>query len=182
MNKVKLLVLILALALPVGIFLFLKFFGKNEFEVKPLFTDVFPSNLPSDCGFQLAIPYVIPDTILSRLAWNSSDSLTLFSFNPEIAKPLYLDRLLLNNKPHLLRVVLIQGSTMKPVEEGKGIKSAVLADPVLAYSKNCFLFINEPNDLILVDQKGRIRGYYQLSNREEFDRLIMEISIILKQY
>jgi hypothetical protein len=182
MNKVKSLVLVLALALPVGIFLFLKFFGKNEFEVRPLFIDEFPSDLPSDCGYQLTLPYVIPDSILSRLAWNTSDSLTLFSLNPEIGKPLYSDRLLSNYKPNLLKVIIIQDGTWEPLAGSVKLESIVIAEAVLTNYKNCFLFVSEPNDLILVDHRGRIRGYYQLSNREEFDRLLMEINIILKQY
>jgi hypothetical protein len=33
-----------------------------------------------------------------------------------------------------------------------------------------------------VDNKMQIRGYYQLTTREEADRLLMEISILLKDY
>ena len=41
LNK-KTLFLFLALVLPIGIFLFLKFFGRNEFSVEPLYTRVYP--------------------------------------------------------------------------------------------------------------------------------------------
>jgi hypothetical protein len=34
----------------------------------------------------------------------------------------------------------------------------------------------------LVDHKNRIRGYYDGKDRDEVDRLIVEMKIILKQY
>jgi hypothetical protein len=34
----------------------------------------------------------------------------------------------------------------------------------------------------IVDNQNRIRGYYDATDRDEVDRLIVEIKIILKQY
>ena len=42
MKQKKTVFLFLALILPICIFLFLKFFGKNEFAVEPLYVDVYP--------------------------------------------------------------------------------------------------------------------------------------------
>jgi hypothetical protein len=40
----------------------------------------------------------------------------------------------------------------------------------------------EPFDAVLVDSKRRIRGQYDLKDRDEVDRLITEVAIIFKQY
>jgi len=38
------------------------------------------------------------------------------------------------------------------------------------------------SSIALVDHLGRIRGYYRGDDRDEVDRLIVEMKIILKQY
>jgi hypothetical protein len=42
--------------------------------------------------------------------------------------------------------------------------------------------VSEKYSAVLVDGKKQIRGYYQLATREEADRLLMEISILLRDY
>jgi len=48
--------------------------------------------------------------------------------------------------------------------------------------KNCVLFLKGPADMVVVDRRGRLRGQYILADREEVDRLLTEVSIILKRY
>ncbi|HYG19437.1 MAG TPA: hypothetical protein VD816_10935, partial [Ohtaekwangia sp.] len=48
--------------------------------------------------------------------------------------------------------------------------------------RSCIFFLKEPFDVVLVDRKGRIRGEYDADDRDEIDRLITEITIILKKY
>jgi hypothetical protein len=47
---------------------------------------------------------------------------------------------------------------------------------------HCFLFLKKPWTTILIDREKRIRGYYAPSTREESDRLIVEMKILLKKY
>ncbi len=75
--------------------------------------------------------------------------------------------------------VVIKDEGFVPV---RGLWTMPIESGTLAERKKCFLFLEEPNDLILVDSAKRIRGYYQLSSREEVDRLLMELSIMLKRY
>ncbi len=55
-------------------------------------------------------------------------------------------------------------------------------DDKARYWKNCIFFLYNPFDLVLLDSKGMIRGQYESASREEMDRLLTELSIILKQY
>jgi len=51
------LLLFLALLLPVIIFLFLHFFGKNEFEVPVLYQT--QDELPGNCEMEYSLPYTV---------------------------------------------------------------------------------------------------------------------------
>ena len=48
--------------------------------------------------------------------------------------------------------------------------------------KQCIFFLKEPFNLVLVDRRGTIRGEYVTNDREDVDRLLTEIAIILKKY
>ena len=68
----KIIVLFLALLLPVAIFIFLKSFGKNEFEVKPMFQDAV--NQPTDCSsFKYQTPYQVAEDYLTGPFWKESN-------------------------------------------------------------------------------------------------------------
>jgi hypothetical protein len=61
------------------------------------------------------------------------------------------------------------------------IRFPVLGEKVMQ-RKKCVFLLKEPFDLVMVDRAGVIRGQYTSNDREEVDRLIMEITIILKRY
>ncbi|GIV36137.1 MAG: hypothetical protein KatS3mg032_0516 [Cyclobacteriaceae bacterium] len=67
-----------------------------------------------------------------------------------------------------------------PLKKGSTACKPDVADSI-SYYVECYLFVPEQKDKILVDKAGRIRGYYGTS-REEIDKLIMEASIMLKKY
>ena len=46
----------------------------------------------------------------------------------------------------------------------------------------CIFILEEPFDVALVDNKGRIRGQYNSADREEVDRLITELAILIRKY
>ena len=49
-------------------------------------------------------------------------------------------------------------------------------------SLECTLLLNPTLDLVLLDGKKRIRGQYNSNERDEVDRLMTELDIILKRY
>ena len=162
LNK-KTLFLFLAFVLPIGIFLFLRFFGKNEFSVQPLYVNEYPEVMEG-CTAVENLPYAIPDSVLLQLPLDNKE-LVLLKFgdqDTESANQLRRTEEQFSNEP----VVLM---TMPA-----GSKSD--------YWKRCVFFLKEPLDLVLIDRSGVIRGQYNSSRREEIDRLITELSIILKKY
>ena len=46
----------------------------------------------------------------------------------------------------------------------------------------CDLLLQKPWTTVLLDDQRRIRGYYDPNAREEVDRLIVELKILLKKY
>jgi hypothetical protein len=156
----KIMLLFLALLFPVLIFLFLKFFGKNEFTVPPLYIVEYPENM-NECGVTVELPYRIADSVRTSLT-RSAENFTLIYFGE------------LNSA---------SSKNMDKVTEQYKNKIAfeILPDS-LSRIKDCVFFLRHPNDLVLVDNHGTIRGHYISGDRDEIDRLRMELSILLKEY
>ncbi|MFZ6008864.1 MAG: hypothetical protein ACOYXT_00835 [Bacteroidota bacterium] len=164
MSGKKIFLLFCALVLPIGIFIFLKFFGKNEFAVKPLFVDEAPVGA-ADCA-PVSLPYHVPDSILQNII-RINDSLAIVYFEsaqPAAGAKAQLERITVEFANDPLNIIELAPSAE---QERK---------------KKCVFFLSGINDLVLVDQKGLIRGHYTANDREEVDRLNTEISIILKKY
>lgn len=163
MKSTKALFLFLALILPVCIFLFLKFFGRNEFEVQPLFVDTPPSS-GSNC-LPVAAPYVVHDSVMSQLQVEN-DSVVVIVFTDEA-------NTIASN--HVKRIR----------EEVSGLPLNLLtfspSERHLSW-KNCVFFLDDSKDIVVVDRRGRIRGQYISTDREDVDRLLTELTIILKRY
>ncbi|MBX2967137.1 MAG: hypothetical protein KF845_13405 [Cyclobacteriaceae bacterium] len=165
MKGIKLILLLLALALPVLIFVFLKFFGKNEFTVEPLFAEGAP--VVAGCPEFPQGQYYIPAEILNRFGWSLADSLTvIFTADTKTERLTFSDRLHEEFSEHEVRILKPEG---------------IPADS-LQQLRTCYFFLNKPYDLLLVDNQQRIRGQYHAASREEVDRLLVEAKIILKKY
>lgn len=160
--KSKVIYLFLALLLPGLIFVFLKFFGKNEFAVEPLYQNTPPKT--TGCG-SVVLPYVVPDSVLSHLDFGR-DSLVLVVFEEtSVDGVAQLDRVTEEIKKDPIHIIHF--------------------NPVLAENqqwKKCSFFLTEPFNTVLVDHKGSIRGEYTMNDRKEVDRLLTEITIILKKF
>ncbi|HEY9006492.1 MAG TPA: hypothetical protein VIM75_10170 [Ohtaekwangia sp.] len=162
MKGTKAILLFLAFLLPILIFLFLKYFGKNEFAVAPLFVTEMPE-MQSGCG-PVTLPYHVQDSVLAALPWKQ-DSLILIVFGqPDKEATTQLKRI------------------AEEVEGGIQQKIITEAEPNFVSLKKCTFLLQEPFDLVLVDKKGTIRGQYIASDREDIDRLLTEAAIILKKY
>lgn len=158
----KLILLFLALLFPVCIFLFLRIFGKNEFAVPPLYSDKYPEGM-TDCGVTVVLPYHIPDSIQASLSLSNQD-LTLVQFEP----------LREETKKQLEKAMVAQPNEIAIV--------TLRNSDTIARIRECVFFLKEPYDLVLVDDEGTIKGQYASGDRDEIDRLKMELSILLKKY
>lgn len=159
MSGKKSLFLILALALPVGIFLFLKFFGRNEFVVEPLFQTAV--SVDGSCPHEYVFPYVIPDSTARALRIEERE----------------------------LTVVVLSDSKAEFDRQVKRIEEEFSNDPVQVelkvprnFVRKCIFLMNETSNIVLLDKSGSIRGQYDGNSLDEMDRLIVEMKIILKKY
>jgi hypothetical protein len=155
--KRKILFLSLALLLPVIVFLFLKTFGRNQFDIPVYHTD--SVEFVAGCDRRFEAPYVIADSVASEIRWQGNEA-TLISFAEIPSEGLM--RLKEDFEPSQLQIVSINKSEFARFK--------------------CAFLVSEKFNAVLVDSKKQIRGYYQLTTREEADRLLMEISILLKDY
>lgn len=162
MNGKKIVLLSLALLLPVGIFLFLKFFGKNQFDVPPLYQDTV--TVSNQCNFKYEAPYLLPDSIVKSVKGNSNAILTIVNFSADKSVLQRISDEFEENNVHIVEAA----DTSSPLNT--------------FYIKVCVLLLKSPFDIVLIDSEKRIRGYYAGNDREEIDRLLVELSIILKKY
>lgn len=159
-------ILIVALILPIGIFMFLKFFGRNQFEVQPLFQEKTDA---IDCAGEYEFPYVIPDSMSRQ--WSVNDyELTVISF--------------VNSDNHSNNEILVQIRRIEDEFSGFPIqiRSMKENDVLVNKVRSCVLLMPENTSVVLIDRGGSIRGQYDGSSLEEMDRLLVEMKIILKKY
>lgn len=158
----KLIFLFLALLLPIVVFLFLKAFGKNEFTI-PVYFEKEMAEHPTACQFNYVTPYSVPDSVMKAIGWKGeSVVLIIADHSPEVNR----------NLKHLAQ-------EFKP-EDFQLISSSNTSEWDNWHS--CFFFLKKPWSAVLVDTDRKIRGYYEPGSREEMDRLIVEMKILLKQY
>jgi len=156
MNK-KITYLLLALALPGLVFMFLKIFGKNHFDIPVYYNSgVSSDTLISECDFSVRGQYYIADSILGK--YNKKGSVILYSFSKENENE-WMDKLIRDGKLKFHHQDCLNCGEDK--------------------LKKCVLFLKEPYDAVLIDDKRRIRGYYKLGVRDEMDRLKVEVEILL---
>jgi hypothetical protein len=163
MNK-KLLYLIIALVLPSSIFVLLKLTGKNQFDI-PVYYSTGIDSLSSICGKDYSKPYLLDDSVLSKLKWAEKEC-SLFVLAG--ANQLEMNRL----------------SGIFDAKEFATYSVAKLQlDSITSWKwKNCVFIAKEKINIVLVDKQKQIRGYYTIGSREEMDRLIVEMKILLKKY
>ena len=164
MKGKKLIFLVLALLFPVTIFIFLKLFGRNEFQVPVRFTNAMPE-MPADCDYDYSAPYLIADSVMKVFQGNGRDSLYVFSLDDKHAEAMG-------------RITAEFGDDAVQVIDGEDAKAKFDA----SFLRRCVLLMRGDAAVALVDHGRRIRGYYDAKDREEVDRLIVEMKIILKQY
>jgi hypothetical protein len=157
----KRIAILLVFVLPILVFLFLKYFGKNEFDIPVFYKDESPVN--EKCGFKYLAPYKVPDSIMVELNGKKS------------AAYLVIDSVVSDTE--LLGLV-----EKFPLSQVKFIKLREIGREQVSQLKDCFLFLVLPNNAVLVDSSRQIRGYYSLPDLDEMDKLEVELNVLLKKY
>ncbi len=183
----KVLFLFFALLLPILIFLFLKSFGKNEFEVPVLFADSVTA--PVACkAYSYKSPYTITDSVLQRISWNEHDSLTVVVFEDrsktnQHERQIHITRIFEQFKTEKLKVIQLYTETLPNAKLSDRLNRMQTGEENFYLLRNCVFLLSPDNDAVIIDQQKRIRGQYNLAKREEADRMIMqEMNILFKRY
>jgi len=163
----------LSLVLPVVIFLFLKFFGKNQFDLPVFFEN--EEEWPTECS-KPAFPFVINDSIQSKLGIKGLAALILLKpMDPEGSK-----RLPEEVDTTRIRVIqLVRDLSCGGIGLNSPFRKILIPCGTEIY---CALGAGSDESAILADESGRIRSVFKSFEREETDRAIMEIKILLKDY
>lgn len=158
MQGKKALLLFLALLLPVSIFIFLKLFGKNEFDVPAFYQDKAPV---TGCEFNYSAPYKVADSVMAKLSAKRKTDLYMIYFSQITSR--------MQQEIDTGAVAIVNGQEEWTEDQRATFRKCVLAVP-------------KSEDIVLVDKEGKIRGYFVSTDREEVDRLLLELEILLKKY
>lgn len=158
----KRIILFLAFILPVAIFIFLRYFGKNEFEI-PVYFEADKVDIPEGCNKNMELPYSVSELQLNMFGWNGNDIIVVADTSIEV-------------KNSINRV------TEEFQEDNLDVLFLNLNDSSSIKFCSCDLLLKNPWTTVLIDKQRRIRGYYSLGSREELDRLSVELKILLKRY
>lgn len=155
----KFIYLFLALLLPGLIFVFLRKFGKNEFNI-PIYYEAGVTDAPAACG-NFSIPYRVADSVLQVISTVNQPMLVVIDTSTDV-------------KRNLGRLKSELNDSFSIIFPKSDLQWASWLD--------CAFLLHKPWTTVLIDEQGRIRGYYSPASREESDRLLVELRILLKQY
>jgi hypothetical protein len=156
--------LLLALILPIGVFVFLRLFGKNEFTI-PIYYEQGVTEVQPSCAYTYPVPYTIPDSIMRKIERAADKSVVLLVADTSSVVNVGLRRLQEEFESTDFQLVYPSGEQTS-----------------WDHWYACFFFLKRPWSAVLIDSEKRIRGYYAPNSREEVDRLIVEMKILLKKY
>lgn len=182
--------LFLLIALPVLIFLFLKFFGRNEFTIPIYYEKGLGDSLSTPCLEKSKAQYVVKNPLVEEgkiniVHFERLDGPVLKTRLEELSRVqdvFYNDQEIelttyLNGASIGAKEITDYNRRIQFKEEFWNI--AELDSTQWANLKYCGVAMtNLDNRVVLVDQLNRIRGYYNIIEREETDRLILELRIL----
>ena len=174
----KFLYLFLALALPALIFIFLKKFGKNEFQVQTYFVEGLKPD--SICAVSSLGPYQVPDSIVSKIGFKKPKALRVAIVYPFVKDHLTeVGRIKSKYAQDSVEILILSGVPNNPKSD---MPITFLDFSNFGNVVWCWLRVAEPFSVVVLDRENNIRGYYDGSKRDEMDRLDMELSILLNKY
>lgn len=168
---IKAVFLIVTLLVPVAIFTFLKYFGNNKFDVEVLYQDGVPEKYMKECQIKIG-EYFVSEFVLDQKAGlkiaafdNGGNELEFKNIAIRLSE-------LFNDDINIS--LLSKTDKQSPYYK-------TLTVPAENYEKyiGCNFILEDLNQLVLLDEKNRIRGYYG-RDLDEIDRLIVEAKILLE--
>ncbi|MBL3655429.1 hypothetical protein [Fulvivirga sediminis] len=164
---IKITFLIITLAIPVFIFLFLKMFGKNEFDIPLYYQD---EGSISTCD-KAKSPFYLSDSLFvegkGQLAFLFENGI---SDKTELTNQ--INRLKDSFKEQMPNFVVYANAPL----ELEDTEITVVKNEFMSFIQ-CGYLTDQSNQYVLVDSQRRIRGYYG-TDLDEQDRLIVELKIL----
>jgi len=177
-SRSKIFLLIATLAFPGLVYLFLRTFGVNHYNIPLLYSD----GIPLEGCENKSIPHKVlfPDSLR-----NQDKTGTIIYF------PAYFS---LDAKRQLARIrsefpmINLMGIATVDSLQNSNDEYLVLTESELSDMINCQLVLgeNKPlrevprNKIVLIDKNLIIRGYYDAQDLEDMDRLSIELEILIK--
>jgi hypothetical protein len=182
--------LFLLIALPVMIFLFLKFFGRNEFTIPVYYEQGLGDSLSTPCLDKANKQYLVNSDLLPKgginiVHFEQADGPVLKSRLEELERVqdvFYKDdhirlNTFLNSQTIALDDITDYNRRIQFLDQFWNMEA--LDSASWAELKYCSMAMTPlDNRVVLVDAAGRIRGYYNILERKETDRLILELRIL----
>jgi hypothetical protein len=168
----RLLLLLLILVLPVGIFLFLKFFGRNEFNI-PVY---YENGIPADT-LGCTYPDITPYQVMHNLPVEGPLVILLDGEDSRLktADRNNLIRRIQSNSPEGVNIVMYYQADDIPDPLNDVI--FIPSDAAKWDQITCLFVTDSKRQLILLDNQNQIRGYYG-TELDEVDRLLVELDIL----
>ena len=178
-RSTKVTFLVVILAIPAFIFVFLKLFGENTFEVPVYYAQGVDKSI-KDCSFPPGQYHVDPTLLPKDGLLQGKLSVVAFVADKKVVNQ--LERIHQSLSHQSLQVLNIcDSSKITHWEEGqkRPLQYIYLNTSKHRQILQCGFVADNEHQLVLVDQLSRIRGYYDAEDWEEVDRLILEIKILL---
>jgi len=188
----KRIILLMTLAIPVAVFLFLKIFGENKYEIPVYFEQGIEgcSDLSQPHTVNMDLLRVSPKNYCVIGLMDSLIDEDNRAFVTELIR--IQDAFYGRAEPQFILLTDSDSqetqSTLMDLFKENGLNPAYTTFVKLNTSEmqdfiECGLGFGKPDggeieDLALVDEEGKIRGFYARNDREQTDRLILELKIL----
>lgn len=186
----KAILLFLVIGLPVIIFLFLKAFGNNEFTIPVYYEQGLGDSLSTPCLNRSPQQYIVANDLVPKGA------LKVIHFE-RLDGPVLKTRLealervqdVFYNQDDIMLITNLSGNTIVKKDISDYDKRIQFLDQFwkvneldsISWAKLKFCDVAMSaidNRVVLVDDENKIRGYYNILERDETDRLILELRIL----
>tara|TARA_Y100001933_G_C18919797_1_gene530511 strand:- start:337 stop:831 length:495 start_codon:yes stop_codon:yes gene_type:complete len=154
-------ILLFSLLFPIIVFLFLKFYGQNEYEL---------SVYNSSCS-EIIDEYIIND-------FNRKNNIRIVDIrmtDNDILVDNYINKLEINDQIEVITL----SNKLRNLNWLNLVVDEVLIERLSGCIQNEYL---EKSFILLLDKQNSVRGHFYSADRKEIERLDVEIDILLLEY
>ena len=154
-------ILLFSLLFPIIVFLFLKFYGQNEYEL---------SVYNSSCS-EIIDEYIIND-------FNRKNNIRIVDIrltDNDILVDNYINKLEINDQIEVITL----SNKLRNLNWLNIVVDKVLIERLSECIQNEYL---DKSFILLLDKQNRVRGHFYSADRKEIERLDVEIDILLLEY